>query len=436
MEIVNCLSLLILYYPVTILSQAADNFALLSGTLKTFQAHACDGEELRLNCTENTVISINFVQYGRPGQSGNICPPENVEYLTYAKITNATTCLSNKALKTIEERCRGQRLCRLLTSPETFYDDPCPNQRKYAEVAYKCRPANFVNKIVCEGSRLKLVCPDNLRISIYSATFGTTASGVLECPQRKGIEEEECQVSYATETVVRTCSGLPECSIEASTDVFGSPNCAVKKLKHLKLTYLCVDKDILNRLPSHKGEEKDVIYATSYPAWAGGVDHSTLYGYQSYSPQMKVASTPASSFNFEMQSDEVPTENQDENGLRNSKLIGFMSKWISAYKYVSLNKDKLILYVAVTIGVGFLLFVTILLVRFIILRTGSRHSSKITITPDTDDQFFSDSDMEHYDPPERIASINHAASSLKRQDSDTQPRAPVSTGAEPNHYFS
>ncbi|KAK8788620.1 hypothetical protein V5799_021608 [Amblyomma americanum] len=49
--------------------------ALLSGTLKTFQKFACDGQELQLRCFRNTTISISVAQYGRSVPYDMLCPP-------------------------------------------------------------------------------------------------------------------------------------------------------------------------------------------------------------------------------------------------------------------------------------------------------------------------------------------------------------------------
>lgn len=37
--------------------------ALVTSVLRTFQAHACDGQSLQLNCKPDTVINILFAQY-------------------------------------------------------------------------------------------------------------------------------------------------------------------------------------------------------------------------------------------------------------------------------------------------------------------------------------------------------------------------------------
>ena len=58
-----------------------DPFALLSGTLLTYQQAACDGQGLDLVCPTGTKISIQLVQYGRTAPSsqvrlGLIFPPK------------------------------------------------------------------------------------------------------------------------------------------------------------------------------------------------------------------------------------------------------------------------------------------------------------------------------------------------------------------------
>lgn len=44
-------------------------------------------------------------------------------------------------LQRVVGECHHKNQCRIQVSPETFSDhDPCPEIRKYIEVAYKCRP--------------------------------------------------------------------------------------------------------------------------------------------------------------------------------------------------------------------------------------------------------------------------------------------------------
>lgn len=47
--------------------------ALLSGTLRTIQRAACDGEMLTLRCPLGTAVSIQLAQYGRPAPGVALC---------------------------------------------------------------------------------------------------------------------------------------------------------------------------------------------------------------------------------------------------------------------------------------------------------------------------------------------------------------------------
>jgi hypothetical protein len=48
--------------------------ALLSGTLRTYQRAACDGDVVALRCPPGTSISVQLAQYGRGGNSPTLCP--------------------------------------------------------------------------------------------------------------------------------------------------------------------------------------------------------------------------------------------------------------------------------------------------------------------------------------------------------------------------
>lgn len=73
--------------------------ALLSGTLRTFQVHACDGNELKIECWPNTVINIYLAQYGRQVPSHQLCPPEDVTDGALSSLNDTTNCLSTHALR-------------------------------------------------------------------------------------------------------------------------------------------------------------------------------------------------------------------------------------------------------------------------------------------------------------------------------------------------
>ncbi|XP_055950125.1 protein eva-1 homolog C-like isoform X2 [Argiope bruennichi] len=305
-------------------SCANDHYETWHQTLTPFQSHACDDEELHLRCTPSTVISVHYVFYGRQAHSGHLCPDRSTAFIS-------TACQSTKALKVVHDRCHKHRSCHLYISKETFRDDPCPDVRKFIEVMYKCRPDGFLNKIVCEGGQLDLLCPEGQGLTIFSASYGTTKEGVVECRQSEGFEPKDCLVERTLEILQNLCSGKQNCSLRADDKTFGSPGC--RGTKHLKVAYNCVER-VLLRLPGrHPAEE--TIQTTSFPAWVRGVDPSAQSNLWPDSGS-RDDSTPASdSSKLEMQSDEVPAINYKKEALAgDQELVGFMSKWMTAHKYM------------------------------------------------------------------------------------------------------
>ena len=53
--------------------------------------------------------------------------------------------------------------------------------RKYAEVAYKCKPSAFRSRVACGGDIFALSCPTGSthRLAILSAMFASAATGWL-----------------------------------------------------------------------------------------------------------------------------------------------------------------------------------------------------------------------------------------------------------------
>uniref|UniRef100_A0A8D2LYI2 Eva-1 homolog A, regulator of programmed cell death n=1 Tax=Zonotrichia albicollis TaxID=44394 RepID=A0A8D2LYI2_ZONAL len=83
-------------------------------------------------------------------------------------------------------------------------------------------------------------------IAIYSAIFGRTQGGSLECPyQNLGMPMIECQSATALQLMIKRCHGKRSCSIYASTYEFGDP-CYPGIQKHLNVIYTCVPKKLLH----------------------------------------------------------------------------------------------------------------------------------------------------------------------------------------------
>ncbi|XP_054706648.1 protein eva-1-like [Uloborus diversus] len=380
-------------------------------------------------------------------------------------------------LQTVEESCREQRVCRVKTSPQTFGTDPCPGVRKYAEVAYKCRPNVFSNKVVCEGDRLRLRCHKNLRIVIYSAVFGATHYGVPECPQAEGEGRiEDCLMSYATEAVMSNCHGRRKCSIGADVGTFGKPNCPPGTRLFLKVVHTCAPKEILKDLDlggsddSKDQEDSDYtgfIEEPRYvpPATEGPIlEPSELP--EKLTPTLKPQLAEEGVTKFEvhqttvktdMQSDENSGEEGDVSNTNlegDQKVIGFLTEWVSAYNFIKENKEKFILYLTLSLSVAVLVILAVLTAKFYLRRTrrlrdekgrGGIMPSKPPL-PDTPPSsgggispFGEDcTELERFDDS-GVDVVRFARSSLRRaqpieEDDCSFPRASVR--AQNNYYYS
>uniref|UniRef100_A0A8C3BFI8 SUEL-type lectin domain-containing protein n=1 Tax=Cairina moschata TaxID=8855 RepID=A0A8C3BFI8_CAIMO len=80
------------------------------------------------------------------------------------------------------DECQDRRSCQFLVNSRLFGADPCPGTGKYLLVWYKCRPNEYKSKVACEDDKLRLSCKKSMVIAIYSAVFGRTQGGSLECP--------------------------------------------------------------------------------------------------------------------------------------------------------------------------------------------------------------------------------------------------------------
>ncbi|XP_050090331.1 protein eva-1 isoform X2 [Anopheles aquasalis] len=185
----------------------------------------------------------------------NLCPASTEDALdisipgTEIEIKAPESCtwpnaLQYSLLQTVVEACQKKSHCKFLASPKTFGGDPCPGQRKFVEVAYKCRPYEFRSKIACENDVIQLICNPYSRIAIYSANYGRTEYESLQCAQPQGVKEENCLASYATETVMQKCHGRRKCTLSADSTTFGKP-CRPDSRMYLKVVYTCVPRKVL-----------------------------------------------------------------------------------------------------------------------------------------------------------------------------------------------
>ncbi|XP_031960357.1 protein eva-1 homolog A isoform X2 [Corvus moneduloides] len=238
---------------------SADFSGYISQVLKNYTDHACDGEYVSLRCPHRTTISIQSSFYGRIVPSHQLCPSRYPHsYATLIK--EDVTCSVGTSLQKMLDECQDRRSCQFLVNSRLFGMDPCPGTGKYLLVWYKCRPNEYKSKVACEDDKLRLSCKKSMVIAIYSAVFGRTQGGSLECPyQNLGMPMTECQSATALQLMIKRCHGKRSCSIYASTYEFGDP-CYPGIQKHLNVIYTCVPKKLLHetqaRPTSYQGYQK------------------------------------------------------------------------------------------------------------------------------------------------------------------------------------
>uniref|UniRef100_A0A3B3VCM2 SUEL-type lectin domain-containing protein n=1 Tax=Poecilia latipinna TaxID=48699 RepID=A0A3B3VCM2_9TELE len=95
------------------------------------------------------------------------------------------------------------------------------------------------NKVVCEEEQMRLKCKQGMQISVYSAMFGRTQQGTLECPPHdRRPPSVDCQAATALQVLTARCQGKKSCRVQASTKEFGDP-CYAGTKKYLNVIYTC-----------------------------------------------------------------------------------------------------------------------------------------------------------------------------------------------------
>ncbi|XP_012280667.1 uncharacterized protein LOC105699862 isoform X2 [Orussus abietinus] len=419
----------------------ADNL----GTLKTFQRAACDEEAMTLKCPPGTAISVTLAHYG------NANPSIFRKCITSG--TNALdkqgndTCRLTDALQAVVEVCQKKRQCKFNTNPRTFKVDPCPGLSKYAEVAYQCRPYEFRSKVACENDNINLVCNPLYRVAIYSAAYGRTKFESVQCPQPRGVEEETCLASHATETMMQKCHGQRKCTVVANGTTFQN-TCGPHSKAYLKVVYTCVPWTVL-RDQSEGGieaDERNMVHE-----FEEGFDRADFRTEFSPSPNLEgpqpqprdnasrngptvSSSPPRARTNNDVDARYklssvgtvgkarkhvlLPTDVTTgmmlgDNGV-NSKgepiavsptncttvvyafpeedrvVVGYLNEWINAYSFISKNQEKFYLYVIVSVAAGILLFLGIIIGRLLVSRHRAKRNAKFHANNETLPNGFTD----------------------------------------------
>jgi hypothetical protein len=368
------LFLVVLDYGASQPARRVNVFALLSGTLRTYQRAGCDDEVVTLRCPPGTSISIEIAQYGKSAPSKSLCGPKTTQSsISKTSYNYNVSCLWPNALQysllqTVVEACQKKRQCKFKTSPKTFGGDPCPGVRKYVEVAYKCRPYEFRSKVACENERIQLKCNPNSRVAVYSASYGRTEYESIQCPQPQGVREETCLVSYATETVMQLCHGKRSCELSADISTFGSP-CKPESRMYLKVVYTCVPRKVLKE--QYEGRlEPDEIEADQEFSNDDDEDFET-YDAGNQFIRESAASPPASNIEGNGKGDNLTKDSPNVN----AKSPAHKSNGLDFE-----NQERFYLYLIVSIAAAILLCLTILVGRLLVQRHRARREAKFHAT--------------------------------------------------------
>ncbi|XP_056150304.1 protein eva-1 homolog C isoform X2 [Lampris incognitus] len=156
----------------------------LSRVLRNYTEQACDGDFLSVRCPPRTTITVQSAFYGRRSPSHSQQCPQTYQALlgAYNPQKDDQYCSVSTALQKMLDECQDRRSCQVLVNSRVFGTDQCPGSSKNLIVWYKCRPNEYKSKVACEEERMKLSCKRGMQIAVYSAMFGRTQQGTLECP--------------------------------------------------------------------------------------------------------------------------------------------------------------------------------------------------------------------------------------------------------------
>ncbi|KAM9016607.1 protein eva-1 homolog A isoform 3-T3 [Ara ararauna] len=351
---------------------SADFSGYISQVLKNYTDHACDGEYVSLRCPHRTTISIQSSFYGRIVPSHQMCPSRYPHsYATLIK--EDVACSVGTSLQKMLDECQDRRSCQFLVNSRLFGADPCPGTGKYLIVWYKCRPNEYKSKVACEDDKLRLSCKKSMVIAIYSAIFGRTQGGSLECPyQNLGMPMIECQSATALQLMIKRCHGKRSCSIYASTYEFGDP-CYPGIQKHLNVIYTCVPKKLLHetqpRPTNYQGFQKPRL-----PLRPRVFDPNVIRDEKKKGRSATFYPLDNSPFLLPVDETQLPALNSSMEPVGVSTEMALLSNILAAYAFITENPERAALYFVSGVCIGLVLTLLALVLR-VSCRTDCKHSS-------------------------------------------------------------
>ncbi|XP_051500330.1 protein eva-1 homolog C-like isoform X2 [Myxocyprinus asiaticus] len=353
----------------TVFTKTSHEFSgYLSRVLRNYTEQACDGDFLTVRCPLRTSITIQSAFYGRKDSAHSPqCPPTYNSAGTRS-VNDITSCHVSTSLQKMLDECEDRRSCHVLVNSRLFGTDPCPTISKYLSVLYKCRPNEYKSKVVCEGERLRLGCKTGMQIAVYSAMFGRTQQGTLECPpHHRRAPSVDCSSDVALHVMTSRCQGKRTCVVRASTQVFGDP-CYRGTRKYLSVIHTCVPKKLLqesvSRRPSFPSppslpHDPNVVGDSGPPDGTPPLTSDTVPGRSTRGQTFGLYSEePDQSKERERDSDPNPTVS-----TVSRPAMALISSALAAYTYITEHPEHCALYFMCGVCAGLFLTLFALVVQ-------------------------------------------------------------------------
>ncbi|XP_029985005.1 protein eva-1 homolog C isoform X1 [Sphaeramia orbicularis] len=342
---------------------SSDFSGYLSKVLRNYTEQACDGDFLSVRCPPRTTVTVQSAFYGRRGASDPQQCPQTYQALlsSYNYQEDDRYCSVSTALQKMLDECQDRRSCQVLVNSRVFGTDQCPGRSKYLIVWYKCRPNEYKSKVVCEEERMRLSCKRGMQIAVYSAMFGRTQQGTLECPlHHRRAPSVDCQSAVALQVLTSRCQGKKSCLVRASSRDFGDP-CYPGTRKYLSVIYTCVPKKLLQEEP------RPPVYSPPPSA------HDPNIVGDSAPPEGSLVRTDRKSPRETNPNEEKPSETGREreekpamNPIFNStssSSMALISNALAAYTYISDHPERAALFFVCGVCLGLFLTLFALVVQ-------------------------------------------------------------------------
>ncbi|XP_072217849.1 protein eva-1 homolog C [Leuresthes tenuis] len=385
---------------------SSDFSGYLSKVLRNYSEQACDGDFLSVRCPPRTTITVQSAFYGRRGASDPQQCPQTYQALlsSYHTQKDDQYCSVSTALQKMLDECQDRRSCQILVNSRVFGTDQCPGSSKYLLVWYKCRPNEYKSKVVCEDERMRLSCKRGMQIAVYSAMFGRTQQGTLECPPRhRRAPSVECHSSVALQVLTARCQGKKSCLVRASTRDFGDP-CYAGTRKYLSVIYTCVPKRLLQEQgprppeynPPPSAHDPNIV-GDSPPEGSSGKSLDTVPDKKKVRETNPNEEKPSESEGGIKESPPQPPDMNPIMNITSSGNMALISNALAAYTYISDHPERAALFFVCGVCLGLFLTLFALVVQ-ISCRTdcqpGQRPPAKKRARPADSSSDSSDSDSD------------------------------------------